>query len=285
MLFFHSSSPRKCSIWPRAVLLSFLVVCWGCGTGGRAKQSVLRLATTTSTRDSGLLDMLLPPFEQKHQVRVTVIATGTGKALKLGELGDVDVLFVHARQAEDEFMAAQHGIRREDVMYNTFELLGPEDDPAEIRGLAAPAGLQKLSARGATFISRGDDSGTHKRELLLWQAGGTRPVWDSYRESGQGMGATLTIADEMSAYVLTDRATYLQFREKIDLVPLAVQSEALHNPYGVIVVNPTKHAAVLGSLANALVDYLIAPAVQQQIADYQLHGETLFVPLRLSPQD
>jgi tungstate transport system substrate-binding protein len=229
-----------------------------------------------------LLDVLLPPFEQQRQIRIKVIAAGTGKALKLGEMGDVDVLFVHAREAEDAFLAAEHGIRREDVMYNTFELLGPEDDPAEIRGLAASDALQKISTSGATFISRGDDSGTHKRELLLWQAAGTKPSWKGYQESGQGMGATLTIADEMSAYVLTDRGTYLHFQEKIDLVPLAAKSEALHNPYGVIVVNPNKHAAVRHELASELVDYLISPEGQQRIADYRLHGETLFVPLRLS---
>ncbi len=239
------------------------------------------IATTTSTRDSGLLDQLLPPFEEKHQVRVDVIAVGTGKALKLGKLGDADVLFVHARQVEDAFMAAGHGVRREDVMTNTFELLGPPSDPAEVRGLEVTAALQKIAEVNVPFISRGDDSGTHKRELLLWNASGEQPNWPSYQESGQGMGATLTIADELSAYVLTDRGTFLHFREKISLVPLAAQSESLKNPYGIIVVNPNKHAAVRSELAGAFADYVISPVAQQIIADYRLAGEALFRPMRL----
>ncbi len=246
-------------------------------------QQRLLLATTTSTRDSGLLDLLLPQFEEQHQVRVDVIATGTGKALKLGELGDVDVLFVHARQAEDAFMAAGHGIRREEVMSNTFELLGPPTDPAEVRGLEVPIALQKIASAGTPFISRGDDSGTHKRELHLWKAGGKLPDWPNYRESGQGMGATLTIADQLAAYVLTDRGTFLNFRDKIDLIGLAAQSDALKNPYGIIVVHPKKHPAVRSKFANAFVDYLISPAAQQIIADYRLAGEALFTPIHLPP--
>ena len=242
----------------------------------------LLLATTTSTRDSGLLDLLLPPFEKQHQVRVDVIASGTGKALKLGEMGDVDVLFVHARQAEDAFMLAGHGIRREEVMFNTFELLGPPTDPAGVRGLEVTPALKKIAEAGAPFLSRGDDSGTHKRELQLWQANNKiRPNWPSYRESGQGMGATLTIADEKSAYVLTDRGTYLHFQDKIDLVPLAAPSEALKNPYGIIVVNPKKHPSMRSTLANAFVDYLISSPAQKIIADYRLAGEALFTPHHL----
>jgi len=257
------------------------VCCWGCGTEGTRTNQRLLLATTTSTRDSGLLDLLLPPFEKEHQVRVEVIATGTGKALKLGEMGDVDVLFVHARQAEDAFMAAGHGIRHEEVMFNTFELLGPPADPAEMRGLTASNALLKIAEVGAPFISRGDDSGTHQRELILWKAVGKLPDWPSYRESGQGMGATLTIADQLMAYVLTDRGTFLNFRDKIDLVPLATQSDVLKNPYSIIVVNPKKHPDVRSTLANAFVDYLISPAAQQLIANYRLAGEALFRPLRI----
>ena len=205
MLHFYSTCRSRRSIWAWALLL---ICCCGCGSECVDAPERLLLATTTSTRDSGLLDLLLPPFEKQHQVRVDVIASGTGKALKLGEMGDVDVLFVHARQAEDAFMSAGHGIRREDVMFNTFELLGPPTDPAGVRGLEASAALQKIAAAGAPFLSRGDDSGTHKRELQLWQANDKPlPDWPSYRESGQGMGATLTIADEKSAYVLTDRGT------------------------------------------------------------------------------
>ena len=281
MLFSYSTSWPTRSIWPLAILLLLGICCWGCGTESTRTQQRLLLATTTSTRDSGLLDLLLPPFQKQHRARVDVIAAGTGKALKLGELGDVDVLFVHARQAEDAFMAAGHGIRREEVMFNTFELLGPQTDPAEVQGLEATAALQKIAANGAPFISRGDDSGTHKRELWLWKTSGNQPTWPNYRESGQGMGATLTIADEKSAYVLTDRGTFLHFREKIDLVPLAAQSEALKNPYGVIVVNPEKHPAMHSQLADAFVDFLISFEAQQIIADYRLAGEALFTPLHL----
>ncbi len=253
----------------------------GCADDRATQSQRLRLATTTSTRDSGLLDRLLPPFQQQNDVRVEVIAVGTGKALKLGEMGDVDVLFVHARAAEDAFMNAAHGVRREDVMYNTFELLGPPDDPAHVKDRAVSDALQEIAASQVPFISRGDDSGTHKREMQLWEAIDIRPSWPAYQESGQGMGATLTIADEKSAYVLTDRGTYLNFRNRIDLVPLAAQSEDLRNPYGVIVVNPSKSRAVRDKLAHQFVDYLISPEAQQIIDEYRLAGEQLFVPLRM----
>ena len=237
---------------------------------------MLRFGTTTSVRDSGLLDRLLPPFEDQQQIRVELIIAGTGKVLKLAEMGDVDVVFVHARQAEEAFMAAGHGVRREEVMANRFELLGPPDDPAQVRGLEANGALQKIASAKSPFISRGDDSGTHKRELMLWE---TRPEWSSYRETGQGMGATLIIANELSAYVLADRGTYLNFREKIDLVPLAKQTDALLNPYGAIVVKPESPAATHLQLAQQLVDYLISPAAQQIIANYQIVEEQLFTPV------
>lgn len=271
---------RKLLIRKLTIFCVALAFCLGCGDGQPAKQR-LRLATTTSTRDSGLLDRLLPPFQEQHGVRVDVIAAGTGKALKLGQRGDVDVLFVHAREAENEFMDAGHGIRREDVMHNTFELLGPPDDPAEIRDLEITAALKQISSKQVVFLSRGDDSGTHKRELQLWNAANLKPTWQNYLESGQGMGATLTIADEKSAYVLTDRGTYLNFRPKIDLVPLVKQSDELRNPYGIIVVNPDKRSAVRDQLANEFVDYLISPAAQQIIGNYRLADEQLFFPRRL----
>ncbi len=273
--------------WPsRAIRLSLLVftlVGWGCDRYAGDSVQRLRLATTTSTRDSGLLEQLLPPFEAEQQTKVDVIAVGTGKALKLGEVGDVDVLLVHAREAEEEFMAAGHGTRREVVMVNSFELLGPPDDPAEVRGLQVSAALKKIAASGSKFLSRGDDSGTHKRELQLWAMGGERPTWPEYLESGQGMGATLTIADEKSAYVLTDRGTFLHFRDKIDLRPLLSESDAMRNPYGVIAVNADKHAALRGRLASAFIDYLISPTAQQIIANYRVAGEPLFTPLQLPP--
>lgn len=249
------------------------------------RPSVLRMAVTTSTRDSGLLDVLVPVFEKKHGARVDVIAVGTGAALKLGERGEVDVVLVHARGAEDAFMAAEHGIRREDVMYNTFEILGPQDDPADIRGLEPPLALQKIAASQQRFVSRGDDSGTHQRELKLWADAGERPLWDGYVESGQGMGATLTMADQMNAYVLTDRGTYLKLKPKIRLVPLITSSESLQNPYGIMVVNPEKNPSLNGLLAQAFVEFMISAEAQQLIRDYRIEGEQLFHPLRLPQQN
>ena len=246
-----------------------------------ASSKALRLAVTTSTRDSGLLDVLIPLFEAERGVRVDVIAIGTGAALKQGKNGNVDVVFVHSRKAEDSFMEAGHGIRREDVMYNTFELLGPSSDPAEIQGLPAAQALQKIAASRRRFVSRGDDSGTHKRELELWEAGGGRPEWNEYVESGQGMGGTLTMADQMQAYTLTDRGTYLKRRSTLDLEPLASQSEQLRNPYGIMVVDPKKHESIQGELANAFVDYIISREAQEMINAYQIDGEPLFYSLRL----
>ncbi len=259
-----------------AVALLAMLGC--CDAANRTR--VLRLATTTSTRDSGLLDALLPMFEQQQNVRVDVIAAGTGKALKLGEAGDVDVLFVHARQAEDAFMASGHGSRREDVMYNTFELLGPPGDPAGIRDLDAPEALQRIAAGGFRFVSRGDDSGTHKRELQLWEKVGGKTNWDQYVETGQGMGATLIVADQMLAYVLADRGTYLRFRPKVDLIPLTAPSADMRNPYGIIAVSAAQHPSVHTELAFALMDYMISPAVQRKIQNFQLEGESLFFPMR-----
>jgi len=249
-----------------------------------ASSKALRLAVTTSTRDSGLLDVLIPFFEEEHSVRVDVIAIGTGAALKQGKNGNVDVVFVHSRKAEDSFMEAGHGIRREDVMYNTFELLGPSSDPAGIQGLPAAQALQKIAASRQRFVSRGDDSGTHKRELELWEAGGGRPEWIEYVESGQGMGGTLTMADQMQAYTLTDRGTYLKRSSTLDLAPRASQSEQLRNPYGIMVVDPKKHESIQGELANAFVDYIISREAQEMINAYQIDGESLFYSLRL-PED
>jgi len=247
----------------------------------RSAGPVLRLAVTTSTRDSGLLEVLLPVFEQQQEVRVDVIAVGTGAALKLGAGGDVDVVLVHAREAEDDFMQAGHGVRREDVMYNTFQILGPPEDPAGIEEMEPVAALQRIAAAGERFVSRGDDSGTHKRELKLWHEGGGRPEWDGYLASGQGMGATLTMADQMNAYVLSDRGTYLKFQEKIRLVPLVASSPKLHNPYGILVVNPQQHPRVNAELAQAFVDFVISPDAQRLIRDHTIGGQRLFHPLRL----
>ncbi len=250
----------------------------GCAKDSDSQQQVLRLATTTSTRDSGLLEMLLPPFEQQQNVRVDVVAVGTGKALKLGAAGDADLVLVHARAAEEAFLAAGTGLRREDIMFNHFEILGPADDPAKIQGLDPGKALQAIAASGHRFVSRSDDSGTHQRELALWESTGGRPDWPEYIETGQGMGSTLVIADELQAYILCDRGTYLHFRSKIELVPLVSNSPALENPYGAIVVSPQVHSAVRVDLAEKLLEYLITNSTQRAIGEYRLADEQLFHP-------
>ncbi len=264
------------------LFLLFLIVA-GCDNREQSGRA-LRLATTTSTRDSGLLDVVLPPFIESHQVRLDVIAVGTGKALKLGAAGDADVVLVHAKESEQAFMDAKHGSRREEVMFNTFLLLGPKDDPASIRDLQPARALRKIARRKFRFISRSDDSGTHKRELKLWEQRGGLTLWPDYIETGQGMGSTLIIADELHAYVLCDRGTYLNFQKKIDLVPLVANSDDLKNPYGAIVVNPAVHSDVHYRLANDLVDYLISQRAQELIRDYKIGDEPLFFPMRLQPE-
>jgi len=263
---------------PLALLPCWVAIVAACD-GAPAR---LRLGTTTSTRDSGLLDALLPTFEREAGVRVDVIAVGTGEALKLGEAGDVDVVLVHARDAEDAFMAAGHGSRREDVMHNTFELLGPSADPARVRGLEVTAALSRIAASQAPFVSRGDDSGTHKKELALWRDAGGLTRWERYFETGQGMGQSLVVANEKHAYVLADRATYLAFKRKIDLRPLVAPSERLNNPYGVIVVNGRRHPGVDARRANALADFLVSPRGQRRIRDFRISGEPLFFPAHLA---
>ena len=267
------------------------------GCGGSPDSGVLRLATTTSTRDSGLLDVLLPTFEEQNRCRVDVVAVGTGAALKLGESGDADVLIVHARDAENAFMDAGHGVRHAGFMVNYFTILGPAGntkragdpkeagDPAAVRDLAAVDALKKIAAGKHRFLSRSDDSGTHKRELSLWKAAGGRPSWKEYIETGQGMGPTLIMANEMQGYVLTDMGTYLKFKDKIDLVPLTSASEQLRNPYAAIVVNPTKNSRINVRLAKALVDYLISAEAQRQIAEHKVVGQQLFRPTHLESEE
>lgn len=242
----------------------------------------LLLATTTSTENSGLLAYLLPDWEKQSGVKVNVIAVGTGQALKLGEDGNVDVLLVHARAREDAFMAAGHGVRREDVMYNDFVILGPAEDPAGIRGLSdAAAALAKIAQAKAPLISRGDDSGTHTKEKAIWAKAGIEPSGDWYISAGQGMGAVLTMADEQQAYTLSDRATYLaRTLEGIALVILVEGDPLLFNPYGVIAVNPNKGAHIQAALANAFIDWLVSVPTQTKIAAFgkEEFGQSLFVP-------
>jgi len=251
---------------------------------------VLRLATTTSTDNSGLLAAILPDFEERYNAQVDVIAVGTGQAIALGESGDVDVILVHSRTREDAFVQAGHGTERSDVMYNDFILVGPPSDPAGVEGMTlAKDALTAIASAGATFASRGDDSGTHSKELSLWSSAGITPDPSSewYKSLGQGMGDTLTFANEAGAYTLTDRGTYLSMQGS--LTDLAVMvgggsidengDPALFNPYGVIPVNPDKGNINL-DLAETFVEWLTSVATQQTIADFGVDqfGQPLFYP-------
>jgi tungstate transport system substrate-binding protein len=247
----------------------------------------LLLATTTSTEDSGLLSVILPDFETKANATVDVVAVGTGQALKLGEDGNADVVLVHARASEDAFMAAGHGTRREDVMYNDFVVLGPADDPAGIEGMTdAAAAFKKLAEAGASnsaavFVSRGDNSGTHSKETAIWKAAGIEPSGDWYVAAGQGMGAVLTMAEEQAGYTLSDRATYLaRTLTGIELEILVEGDPVLFNPYGVMTVNPDKGEHINVDLANEFVDWLISVPTQEMIAEFGTDefGQSLFVP-------
>jgi tungstate transport system substrate-binding protein len=237
----------------------------------------LRLATTTSTENSGLLAELLPPFEQANDCKVDVIAVGTGKAIKLGETGDVDVVLVHARSKEDKFVADGFGVDRRDVMYNDFVMLGPTGDPAGIQGMRdAAAAMGKIAAAKATFVSRGDDSGTHTREKQLWKAAGVSPSGDWYLEAGRGMGEVITMATERGGYTLSDRGTYLAYMTKTDL-KIAVEGDpGLFNPYGVIMVNPAKHPHVKVGLTQKFMDFLVSEQGRQLITSYKVNGNQLF---------
>jgi tungstate transport system substrate-binding protein len=240
----------------------------------------LKMATTTSTDNSGLLQELLPPFEEMFDVRVDVIAVGTGKALTLGRNGDVDIVLVHARSAEDQFVEEGYGVNRRDVMYNDFIILGPADDPAGVKGMKdAVAALKTISEKKTAFASRGDDSGTHKREKSLWEEAEIKPAGDWYMETGQGMGATLQVADEKRAYVISDRGTYLAYKDKLELGILVEGDTArLANPYGIIAVNPAKHPHVNYIYAMALIGWVTSVDGQKIIADYKRFGEVLFHP-------
>jgi tungstate transport system substrate-binding protein len=247
-----------------------------------SEEQKLILATTTSTENSGLLGYILPDFEAQYNVEVDVIAVGTGQALKLGENGDADVLMVHARAREDAFMDAGHGVRREDLMYNDFVIVGPEGDLAGIRGMAdAAQALAKIAAAQSPFVSRGDDSGTHTKEKDIWKAASVDPAGDWYIAAGQGMGAVLTMAGEQQAYTLSDRATYLaRTLEGIELAILVEGDPILFNPYGVMAINPNKGDRIRVDLANTFIDWLISVPTQEKIAQFGIaeFGSSLFTP-------
>jgi tungstate transport system substrate-binding protein len=242
----------------------------------------LILATTTSTRDSGLLDYLLPDFENQSGANVDVIAVGTGQAMTLGQDGNADVLLVHARDREDAFMAAGDGVRREDVMYNDFVIVGPASDPAGIKGMTdAAAAFTKIADTQSPFVSRGDDSGTNIKEMSIWNAAGIEPAGDWYIAAGQGMGAVLTMSDEQQAYTLSDRATYLaRTLEGLDLEIEVEGDPILFNPYGVIAVNPDKNPYIQADLANEFIDWLVSLPTQEEISQFGVaeFGQALFVP-------
>ncbi len=237
----------------------------------------LRLATTTSTENSGLLAELLPPFEEANDCKVDVISVGTGKAIKLGETGDVDVILVHARSKEDKFVADGYGVDRRDVMYNDFVILGPASDPAGIVSTKnAAEAMHKIAAAQATFVSRGDDSGTHTREKQLWQAAGVTPGGSWYLEAGRGMGEVIIMATEREGYTLSDRGTYIAFGSKTSLKILVEGDDRLFNPYGVIMVNPQKHPHVKQALAEAFLDYLTSSQARALITGFRKGGQQLF---------
>ncbi len=244
-----------------------------------ADQERLRLATTTSTENSGLLNELVPPFERQTGIKVDVIAVGTGKALALGENGDVDIVLVHARPAEDAFVAAGYGVNRRDVMHNDFVILGPSGDPAGIRGMAdAAEALKRIATRQSSFISRGDDSGTHQKEKALWARAGITPSGRWYKEAGQGMGAVITMSDDMQAYTLADRGTYLSMKDKIALQVLVEGDPELFNPYGIIAVNPDRHPHVNYEAAMRFIAWITSTEGQRIIGGFKREGQLLFFP-------
>jgi tungstate transport system substrate-binding protein len=252
-----------------------------------AQERAIMVASTTSTEDSGLFGHILPLFKTKTGIDVRVIAQGTGQALDTGRRGDADVVFVHAKAAEEKFVADGNGVKRFPVMYNDFVLIGPKSDPARVAGSRdIVAALQAIAARNATFISRGDRSGTHQAELALWQAAAfypaaRKPPW--YREIGQGMGAALNMASASNAYVLADRGTWLAFKNRGALAVLVEGDRRLFNQYGVILVNPAKHPHVKAALGQAFIDWLLSRDGQEAIASYKIGGQQLFFPNANTP--
>jgi len=247
-----------------------------------AQDRFITVASTTSTEQSGLFGYTLPIFQKKTGIQVRVVALGTGQALDVARRGDADVVFVHAKAAEEKFVAEGHGVKRFPVMYNDFVLIGPKSDPAKIAGgkdiLEA---LKKIQASQAPFVSRGDKSGTHMAELELWKAAGielatSKGPW--YRDTGQGMGPALNTAASMNGYLLADRGTWLAFKNRGDLAILVEGDRRLYNQYGVMLVNPDKHSTVKKDLGQMFVDWLVSPEGQKAIADYKIGGEQLFFP-------
>ena len=249
--------------------------------GARAQDQTLMMASTTSTEQSGLFGHLLPRFQQATGIEVRVVAVGTGQALDIGRRGDADIVFVHNKAAEEKFVADGFSTARKDVMYNDFVLVGPKSDPAGVAGKDVAAALNKIATRGAPFVSRGDKSGTHAAELRLWKGAGVdiaaaKPA--GYRECGCGMGPALNMASSTGAYLLTDRGTWISFKNRGDLAILVEGDTKLFNQYGVMVVNPARHPHVKAAAAQRFADWITSAAGQQAIADYKIGGEQLFFP-------
>jgi len=262
------------------IIISLYTICISGEEGEKTSNpGRIRLATTTSTDNSGLLEVLLPPFVEESGFKVDVIAVGTGKALTLGVNGVVDAVLVHARKREEKFVADGHGVGRRDVMHNDFVILGPDSDPAGVQGMtSATKTLKGIYRFGGKFISRGDDSGTHTKERELWLKAKIKPRGKRYIEAGQGMGAVITMAYDMNAYTLSDRGTYLAMQEKTPLKIFTEGDDLLFNPYGIIAVNPERHPHVNYSGAVKLIDYLVSKNGQELIRDFKINGQVLFFP-------
>jgi tungstate transport system substrate-binding protein len=242
-------------------------------------QEFITVASTTSTENSGLFGHILPIFQAETGIEVRVVSQGTGQALETGRRGDADVVFVHARAQEEAFVAEGYGVQRFDVMYNDFVIVGPNDDPASLRSAAdATAAMAAIAGAGASFASRGDDSGTHVAEKDLWAAAGIEPAGAWYLSTGSGMGATLNTAAQVPAYALTDRGTWLSFQNRGPLEITFQGDPVLFNPYGIILVNPEKHPSVKVEQGQAFIDWIVSDAGQQAIASFTVGGEQLFFP-------
>lgn len=281
-----SHDPRAVRWAAAAAVLAAAWLCSACPARDAESQEpargALTLGCTTSIRDSGLLDVLLPRFEAASGIRVRAVAVGTGQALRLGERGDVDALLVHDTESEERFVREGHGVLRREVMTNDFVLVGPRADPAGLRGVASAAeALRRLPASDALFLSRGDDSGTHKAEARLFRAAGLDParaLGPRYRETGSGMGALLHVAVEQDAHALSDRATWLFFENRGHLEILLEGDPALRNVYGVLVVNPARHPHVDAAAAHAFADWLVSPEGREVIAAFRVRGIPVFSP-------
>ena len=258
-----------------ALVIPILII--GCGGKENSARTPVKMATTTSTANTGLLDYLMDAFKEETGIQVDFIATGTGKAIKHGENGDVDVILVHAPPSEEAFVEAGFGLKRVPVMWNDFIILGPESDPAGLSNCSdSQEALGKISATQSSFVSRGDDSGTHKKEMLLWGLAGIEPKGKWYIEAGQGMGGSLAMANDKLAYILTDRGTYLSMKDKLELQIAYEGDSNLVNPYAIIAVNPQRYPDVNTKEVNLLIEWMISPRAQGLITDFKVNGEQLF---------